>query len=264
MRLRWSAHLSWLFPGLPYMQRVEAAHRAGFVLAETVGPGAAEREALPAALAAHGMRLALLNCNAGDLDAGERGFLNDPARREELERDFRAAVELALACGAPAINVLVGRRPAVASVRSQRSAVVSALRALAPVAAERGVRLLIEPLNEIENPGYLAPTPADAAELIEQCGSDALGLTFDVYHVARAGGDPQAEIARFGELIGHVQVADVPGRGPPGSGALDLWGILERLDASGYRGAVGLEYVPRDTGEASFAFLSDERWVVGQ
>jgi hydroxypyruvate isomerase len=263
MALRWSAHISWLFGELPYLERVGAARRAGFGLLETVWPAEQERRGLPAALAEHGLGVALLNCNAGELAAGERGFANDPRRREELERDFFAALELAAAIGAANVNLLVGRELPELSLARQRRALLDALRSLAPQAAARGVRILIEPLNAIENPGYLAPTPGDVAALIAQCDSDALGLLLDVYHVARGGGDPQREIARFGALIGHVQIADFPGRGQPGSGELELWRILERLDASGYRGAVGLEYVPLGTGEASFAFLSDERSVVG-
>jgi hydroxypyruvate isomerase len=260
--LRWSAHISWLFRELPYLERVGAARRAGFGLIETAWPGPEERRGLTATLAEHGVEVALLNCNAGNLEAGERGFAGDPARREELERDFLAAVELAGAIGAPSINLLLGRRLPGLGAAAQRRALVAALRELAPQAAARGLRILLEPLNAIENPGYLAPTPRAVVELIEQCGSDALGLLLDVYHVARVGGDPLEEIARFAAFIGHVQVSDYPGRGQPGTGALAVWSILERLDGSGYRGSVGLEYEPRGTSGSSLAFLSDERSVV--
>lgn len=262
MALRWSAHISWLFGELPYLERVGAARRAGFRLIETAWPGPEERRGLAGALAESEMGVALLNCNAGDVEAGERGFAGDPDRREELEREFLAAAELASAIGAPSINLLVGRELGGLGSARQLRAVVGALRALAPEAAARGLRILIEPLNAIENPGYLAPTPREAVALIEQCDSDAIGLLLDVYHVARGGGDPLEDIASFADLIGHVQISDVPGRGQPGSGALELWGILERLDESGYTGAVGLEYAPRGTSESSLAFLSDERSVV--
>jgi hydroxypyruvate isomerase len=260
--LRWSAHISWLFRELPYLERVGAARRAGFGVIETAWPEPEERRGLAAALAEHGMEAALLNCNAGDVEAGERGFAGDPARREELERDFLAAAELASAIGAPSVNLLLGRELPGLGAAAQRHALVAALCELAPQAAARGLRILLEPLNAVENPGYLAPTPRAVVELIEQCGSDALALLFDVYHVARGGGDPLEEAARFAGFIGHVQVSDYPGRGQPGSGALALWSILERLDERGYRGSVGLEYEPRGRGGRSFAFLSDERSVV--
>jgi hydroxypyruvate isomerase len=257
--LAWSVHISWLFREYPYLERVGAAHRAGFALVETAWPRASDRELLPQAVAEHGVGVALLNFPAGDVDAGERGFVNDPARREEAERAFLAAAELAGRIGARNLNLLVGRSlPGVALAR-QRDSVLGALRDCAAEAAARGLRILIEPLNESENPGYLAPTPADAVALIEASGADGLGLLLDVYHMACAGVEPLTAIDRFAGLIGHVQVSDWPGRGAPGSGSLDVWGILELLDARGYRGAVGLEYEPRGTTEASLAFLRDER-----
>jgi hydroxypyruvate isomerase len=97
------------------------------------------------------------------------------------------------------------------------------------------------------------------ATLIEQVGSDAVGLLLDVYHVARAGGEPAAAIERHAALIRHVQLADFPGRGQPGTGALDIWALLQCLDANGYAGAVGLEYEPRGTIAASLQFRHDAR-----
>jgi hydroxypyruvate isomerase len=257
-----SAHITWLFGELPYLERVGAARRAGFRAIETAWPAPAERERLPALVAEHGLDVVLLNCDAGDIERGDRGFVNDPARREDAERAFVAAAELAQELGARRLNLLVGRALPDIPVARQRDAVVEVLRALAPQAAARGLRILIEPVNVIDSPGYLAPTPGEAVELIEAAGSDALGLLLDVYHVARGGGDPLEAIDRYGAHIGHVQIADHPGRGQPGTGSLDLRGILERLDASGYAGAVGLEYEPRGGSEASLAFL-DELGHVG-
>lgn len=262
MSLTFSAHISWLFGELPYLERVGAARRAGFHRIETAWPRAEDREGLAGVVAEQEMEVVLLNCPAGDAEGGERGFLNDPLRREEAERDFLAAADLAQRVGAPSLNALVGRELPDVPPASQRRAVLEALRAFAPEAAARGLRILVEPVNSIENPGYLAPTPGAALELIEECGSDSLGVLLDVYHVARAGGDPLAEIERCGALIGHVQISDFPGRGEPGSGELHFGGILERLAAVGYGGSVGLEYVPRGTTESSLNFLYEERYPV--
>jgi hydroxypyruvate isomerase len=257
--LAFSAHISWLFGELPYLQRVGAARRAGFDWIETAWPDPHDVELLPRAVAEHRVGVALLNCPAGDVAGGERGFINDPARSQEAEQAFLAAAELAQRLGARSLNLLVGRAlPGVGPAR-QRDCVLAALRSLGPQAAARGLRLLLEPLNALENPGYLAPTPREAIELIERSGADGLGLLLDVYHVARAGGDPLAAIDQAGGLIGHVQISDWPGRGQPGTGSLDMRGILEHLGASGYEGAVGLEYEPRGTTEASLSFLGDER-----
>jgi hydroxypyruvate isomerase len=258
--MRWSAHISWLFGELPYLERVGAARAAGFRSIETIWPAEeADRAGLPAAVAEHALDVALLNCFAGDVAHGERGFLNDPARREEAELAFLAAAELAGLLGVRNLNLLVGRALPHVSLERQRATVLDVLGTLAGEAQARGLRILLEPINAIEHPGFLASTPDEAATLIERCGSDALGLLLDVYHVARGGGEPIAQIERHAPLIGHVQIADCPGRGQLGSGTLDVWGILESLDASGYTGAVGLEYEPRGTTESSLEFLHDGR-----
>jgi hydroxypyruvate isomerase len=206
--------------------------------------------------------VALLNCTGGDSAAGERGFVNDDTRREEAETAFAEAVELAVAIGSPNLNLLVGRSlPGVPESR-QRAAIVSALRSFAPVALERGLRILLEPVNEIENPGFLAPTPDAAVELIEAAGSEhaeQLGLLLDLYHVARAGDDPAYAIERHHRWIGHVQVSDHPGRGAPGTGSLPIWDLLEALQASRYEGAVGLEYKARAPTEESLGYMHDKR-----
>ncbi len=262
-RMRWSAHISWLFAELPYLERVGAAREAGFATIESAWPDDAnDRAGLAAAVAEHGVDVALLNCPAGDTAGGERGFLNDDSRREEAERGFADALALAKAVGAPNVNVLVGRAlPDVPEAR-QRAAVVSALRSFVPLAADAGVRIVLEPVNALENPGFLAPTPGAAVELIELAGpehADRFGLLLDVYHVARAGDDPLEAIARHGERIGHVQVSDYPGRGVPGTGLLDFGAILAALAAAGYDGAVGLEYDARGETERTLAFLHEPR-----
>jgi hydroxypyruvate isomerase len=258
--LRWSAHISWLFGERPYLERAAAARDAGFEQIETAWPQEeAERRGLAAAVAAQGLGVVLLNCPAGAVQSGERGYLNDGSRREEAERAFVAAAELAGELGAQSLNLLVGRALPDLGESRQRAAIVGALRALAQLAGAAGLRILLEPLNSIENPGYLAPTPDAAIELIEASGSEHLGLLLDIYHVARMGDDPAAAIERHGERIGHVQISDCPGRGAPGTGSLAVWDILERLHAGGYDGAVGLEYEPAGATERSLGFMVDPR-----
>jgi hydroxypyruvate isomerase len=244
MKAAFSAHISWLFAELPYLERVPAARAAGFGWIETAWPAADDRAALPDVVAAEGVGVALLNMDAGEVARGERGFLNDPARRAESELAFLAAADLAGRIGAPCLNLLVGRELAGAPLARQRDTLLANLRCFGPEAAARGLRLLIEPVNALDNPGYLAPTAQDAADLIQTCGCDSVRLLLDIYHVARGGQDPVAEIERHAALIGHVQLADHPGRGQPGSGELDIEAILGALDAAGYAGCVGLEYEP--------------------
>jgi hydroxypyruvate isomerase len=258
MSMRWSAHISWLFAELPYLERVAAARDAGFTTIESAWPELEDdRTGLAAAVAEQRVDVALLNCAAGDTANGERGFLNDDTRREQAESAFADAVELAVAIGAPNLNLLVGRLlPGVPEPR-QRAAIVSALRSFAPLAGASGLRILLEPVNEIENPGFLAPTPDVAVALIEEAGSDNVGLLLDLYHVARAGDDPAVAIEHHHERIGHVQISDHPGRGAPGTGSLAIWELLDRLHASRYDGAVGLEYEPDGPTRPTFGFMRD-------
>lgn len=260
--LVWSAHISWLFSELPYEERPQAARRAGFRCIETVWPQPDEREQLAARIEKEGLSVSLLNCAAGDLEAGERGFINDPSRGDQAERGFAAAAALAGRIGAKKINVLVGRELPGLGARRQREAAVLMLRSFGAEARARGLTVVVEPLNEVENPGYLAPDPASARALIEDAGSEALGILFDVYHLARVGSDPLAAIDRHGDLIRHVQMSDFPGRGEPGSGSLDLPAILARLRSSGYRGAVGLEYLPTAATVGSLAFTRAAEYPV--
>jgi hydroxypyruvate isomerase len=256
--MRWSAHISWLFAELPYLERVAAARGAGFATIESAWPEREDdRAGLAAAVAEQRVDVALLNCAAGDTAGGERGFVNDDTRREEAETAFTDAVALAVAIGAPNLNLLVGRALPHVRESRQRAAIVSALRSFAPVAAANGLRILLEPVNAIENPGFLAPTPELACALIEQVGSDQLGLLLDLYHVARVGDDPAEAIERHRARIGHVQISDHPGRGAPGTGELPIWGLLEQLCASRYEGAVGLEYGPGGPTEPTLGFMRD-------
>jgi hypothetical protein len=126
--LAWSVHISWLFGELPYLERVGAARRAGFARIETAWPEQADREGLARAVAESGVEVVLLNCPAGDARGGERGFINDPSRREEAELGFLAAAELAERIGARNLNLLVGRALPGVGLARQRESLLGALR----------------------------------------------------------------------------------------------------------------------------------------
>jgi len=238
-----SAHISLLFGEYPYAERPFRAAAAGFGAIETWWPTRGEAAALVTAVDATGLRVSALNADGGDLAQGERGFLNDPLRADEAVAAIDDALSLATLLACPHVHVLLGRRMD-GSLRTQEQAVVEALRAAAPAAQAAGITLLLEPLNAIDTPGYLASTPAAVAALLERVGSMSVRMMFDAYHVARSGLDPIATLADVCDYVAHVQFADCPGRGAPGSGRLDLWRLCEALDAAGYGGAIGLEYEP--------------------
>jgi hydroxypyruvate isomerase len=246
-----------LFREHPFLERPAAARRAGFSAIESWWPPENDVARWPRAVRDAGVRGHLVNSYAGDLEAGERGFLNVSSRHEECAANVAEAIRLAGAIGAGKINVLVGRRIPGASERAELASIASVLRECAGPAAAACCELLIEPLNAVEVPGYLVPTPRAAAELVEAVGSPAVRLLFDVYHVARAGFDPISELAAYRDLIGHIQYADAPGRGPPGTGRVDIRRLVDELDAIGYDGLVGLEFNPGTSTTESLSFLAD-------
>jgi hydroxypyruvate isomerase len=244
-----------LFAELPFAQRPAAAKRAGFRAVETWWPESDDVAKWVSEIRANGLEVACLNSHGGNLSAGDRGFLNLPSRYEQTVEDFAAALRLATQVGAKNINVLIGRRSLGSSFSEQIDCAVATLRDLAPLAKRAGVKILLEPINEIDVPGYLVPSAREAAALIERVGPDHVGLLYDAYHAARSGTDPYAEVVTFIDLIGHVQFADCPGRGAPGTGSLDFWRLVDGLGDAGYKGAVGLEFNPEGPTPAALAFL---------
>jgi hydroxypyruvate isomerase len=249
----WSAHLSMLFPEVATVDRPRAAREAGFRRVESWWP--ADPGRWSDAVADAGVDVALLNANGGELPAGDRGFLNVAALRDRELSRVREAIRLAARVGSPRVNVLVGRSvPDVPEVR-QRAEIESALREAAHEASAAGVTLVVEALNPIEVPGYLLPCAADAYALVDAVGSPSVRLLYDAYHAARGGADPVREAVALVDVIDHVQYADCPGRGAPGTGRTDLGRLVRALTDAGYAGAIGLEYDPRGATPASLRHL---------
>jgi len=240
-----SAHVSTLFTELPALDRPAAAAAEGFTLVETWWPPADDPMAWARAVRAAGIRAAAVNADGGDLAAGERGYCNDPARRAEVVDAAVAAAEVAVAAGGSAVNLLVGLvRPAAEPWEEQLQAAIDAVRAAAEAVSRVGARIVVEHLNPTDVNDPLLATPADAARFVDLVGHPAVRVLFDAYHAAMAGLDPVTELDVVAGRIGHVQFADWPGRGAPGTGRLDLGRFTTRLEEIGYSGAVGLEFIP--------------------
>jgi hydroxypyruvate isomerase len=239
-----SAHLSLLFHELPYLERPAAAAAAGFTVVETWWPGAELVDAWADEVDRSSLDVRLLNCDGGDIEAGERGFLNVPERREETLAAFTAALAAAVRCDAPYVNLLVGRDTGRAPRDEQLRTAAGTLAACVEVARGTGVRIVIEPINDRDVPGYLVATPDDALGLIEAAATDEVLLLYDAYHAARMGVDPCTDVTSWLPLVGHVHYADHPGRGAPGTGTIDLRRFVDVLEHGGYAGLVGLEFDP--------------------
>ncbi len=258
---RFCLNIGFLFLELPYLERFAAVRRAGFDAVEFAWPNVAWDD-LTTAVHEADVRVAQMNMDAGDLAAGERGWASHPGSVARWRDALSAAFELAAALDCPRINVLAGNAP-VGSRRSdlERCLTENLRWALPRASAEQRV-LLLEVLNARDTPAYLFTDSALAAELVAALANPALRLQFDTYHIASGGEEPASRLRELGPLIGHVQVADVPGRHEPGSGEIDFAAFFRALDAIGYGGAVGLEFVPSRTTEASLAWLptAARRW----
>jgi hydroxypyruvate isomerase len=252
--MRLEPNISILLTELPLLARPAAAAELGFEAAELwwpfaePDPGAARIDELARSFEDAGLTLACLNFYAGDLAAGERGALSVPRLRDALHANIPVAVGLAGRLGCRRINALYGNDDGTLGPAEARAIGLDNL-AWAVAAAEAvGATVVIEPVNPVEFPAYGLPHVDDVVAFLdearEQRGIEAR-CSFDLYHAAMAGDDLVSIIERHAASIGHVQIADVPGRGAPGTGAIDFDRLLGLLDRHGYEGWVGLEYLPR-------------------
>lgn len=264
LRQRWTVNLSILLTDLPLEQRPAAAAELGFDAAELwwtlSGPVPPEREldALRRAFTDAGVQLTGLNFDAGNMAAGDRGLVCRPADAQRFRDNIAVAVGLADSLGCRALNALYGNRPADVPVADQDELALENLVLAAHAANGIGAVLLIEALNAPESPDYALLSSAAAVAVVDKVNAGTgLGnakFLADLYHLARGGEDPAKAIASYADRIGHVQVADCPGRNFPGSGSLDFAGLLGQLNAAGYDGYVGLEYKPLPGAPASANF----------
>jgi hydroxypyruvate isomerase len=265
--LRFDVNLSMLFTELPLLQRPAAAAAAGFDAVEfwwpfeTAVPPDAELDAFARAIEEAGVALVGLNFFAGDMPGGDRGLVSWPARSAEFRDNVDVTVGLGRRLGCRAFNALYGNRVDGVSPREQDDLGAENLALAAKAAADAGAVVLVEPVSGA--PRYPLLTAADAVRVIDRVqrdsGADNVRLLCDLYHLAANGDDLDAAIAAHAGGMGHVQVADHPGRHEPGTGQLDIAGYIGKLAAAGYTGYVGLEYKPSRDTAASFGWLPRER-----
>jgi hydroxypyruvate isomerase len=250
--VRYAANLSILFPELDLVDRPAAAARAGFDAVEswwpwpTATPAATEVDGFVAAIEAAGVRLVGLNFFAGTMAAGERGIVSVPGRADEFAATVNIAVDIGGRLATTVFNALYGNRTPEAEPAEQDELAVHNLRFAAARAAEIGATVLIEPVSGA--PAYPLLTAADVVAVLDRVGVANVALLADLYHLAVNGDDVAKAIdVHFGR-IGHVQIADAPGRHEPGTGELPLAAWLRTLDERGYPGYVAAEYLPTGLG----------------
>ena len=261
-RVRYDVNVSILLTELPLLRRPQAAADLGFSAIECwwpfadVVPADREVDAFAAAVCDAGVHLVALNAYGGDLSAGERGLASLPGRESEFRDNLDVAVGLAGRLGCPALHVLHGNRDGTDPARQDELAVGHLALAVGS-AATVGTAVLVEALSGVER--YPLRTASDVVRLLDRVdqegGAPGARMLCDVHHLAVNGDDPVQVVRRHAARIGHVQVADVPGRHQPGTGVLDLAGCVDALREVGYAGWVGLEYVPLGPSAASFDWL---------
>jgi hydroxypyruvate isomerase len=257
--MRYSVNVSILFTEVPFLERFARARDAGFTAVELWWPRGEDLDATRAAIEDAGVDVVLMNFDAGDMPAGDRGLISDPDRQAAFRENVPVALELARAVGCTKLNALAGHELPGLDRDAQLALARENVRFAADAAADQGAEVLIEAVNTIENGPYLLSRTADAADFVRAAGRRNVRLQYDAYHMQRMEGNLVATIERHFDAIAHVQVADSPGRGQPGSGEINFDYVLGRLEELGYDGHVGLEYTPPegDT-EASLSWLPRE------
>jgi hydroxypyruvate isomerase len=256
--IRYAANLTMLFNDVTFLERFERAATAGFRSVEFLFIHNVDQDGVERELRRHGLELVLFDPEGGDFAAGDRGYLCDPARRDHALRTIEDAIATARRMGCRRLNVLAGNRPPGIPDRVLRRTVVDNLRRAAPLAREAGITLLVEALNRWESPRYFVDRLEQGLDIVREVGEVNVRFQYDCYHLQRMGGGLIEGLVRNLPWIGHVQVADVPGRHEPGTGEIHYGNVLAALEKAGYDGYVGLEYRPSGKTEDSLAWLPRE------
>ncbi len=250
---RFSANLSMLFTELPFEERFAAAAKAGFKTVEYMFPYDYPAEKLAALLRDNSLSQVLFNLPAGNWDGGERGIAVIGDREAEFKEGVAKAIIYAKALNVPLVNCLVGK--AVEPEAVVRPRLVERLRYAADQFAPHNITLLVEPLNTFDMPGFYLNYTAQALQILDEVGRPNAKVQYDVYHAQRMEGELLQTIKNNLARIGHIQIADNPGRNQPGNGEIHYKNLLNGLDAMGYKGWVGLEYKPAPDTVASLQWI---------
>lgn len=243
--LKFSANLSFLYQDKPFLERFAAAAADGFPAVEYLGPYADPKEKVAETLAAAGLKQALFNTPSGDWAGGERGIGCHPDRVDEFRQGVATAIDYATALACPKVNVLAGIAKPGADRQQLEDTFVDNLKYAAPRFADAGIKLLIEPINTRDIPGFFLTTAKDAERILERVGHDNLFIQYDIYHMQVMQGDLVPTYERLKDRIAHIQIADNPGRNEPGTGEINYRFVFAALDRLGYDGYVGCEYKPK-------------------
>ena len=256
--MRFCANVSILFKHVPLLERFEQARAAGFAAVEFWWPSGEDLAEVEAAIREANLAVALFNFDAGDMPAGDRGLVSDPERQDQFRENVPVALELARRLDCRRLNILLGHEKRGMDRTEQLDLAGQNVAFAAESAAAQGAEVMVEAVNTFENGPYLLYTTGQAVAFANGVGHPNVKVQYDVYHMQRMEGNLVANLREYIGMIGHVQIADSPGRGEPGTGEIHYLYVLSELERLGYSGYVGLEYNPSggDTRE-SLAWLPE-------
>jgi hydroxypyruvate isomerase len=244
-----------MFTELPFLERLDAAAAAGFKAVECVAPYGEPADVIADRLKRLGLTMALFNLPPGDWAAGDRGFGANPARCAEFKDSIATALDYARATSCKTLHLMAGKIAPDADRDEWTGMLVMNIRHAADAVLAEGITLVLEPINtRIDIPDYFYGTTATVLSVIDIVARPNVKLLYDIYHMQIMEGDLARTMDRLMPRIGHVQLADNPGRNEPGTGEINYPWLLSRLDALGYEGWVGCEYKPSGDTASSLAW----------
>lgn len=252
---RFAANLTMLFNEVPFLERFALAKTGGFKAVEFLFPYEFDVHAIKSALENNALKLALHNLPAGDWNAGERGIACLPDRVAEFRSGVGKAIEYATALGAPQLNCLAGKVPSGVDPKLLHDTFVSNLQYAAGELKKVGLKLLIEPINTFDIPGFYLSKTEQGIAILDAVGADNAFLQYDIYHAQRMEGELANTIQKYFSRIAHIQIADNPGRNEPGTGEINYEYLFDLLDRLGYSGYIGCEYKPLKTTEVGLGWM---------
>jgi hydroxypyruvate isomerase len=238
---RFAANLSFLFPQLPFLDRFDAAAKAGFKAVEYLNPFEAPKAEIVARLKANGLTQALFNMAHGDWTRGERGMSALPGREAEFEKAVAAAIDMANATGCRRLFAMAG----LVHHGADRATYVKNLKTATDMVKGTDIVVIIEPINTRDIPGYFLNRTGEARSIVHEVGGSNIGLQFDLYHRQVMEGDVVTAIREYAPITKHYQIASPPDRGEPDEGELNYRTLFAEIDKTGYAGWIGCEYKPR-------------------
>ena len=252
---RFAANLNWLFTEHPFLERFAAARAAGFEAVEFPAPYDHPPEAIAERLRENNLQCILFNLPMGDRAKGDVGIGCRPGREGEFREGVERAVRYAKALECRRVNCISGLALPGEDRAALRKVLISNLRFAARALQDQDIELVVEPLNDINTPNFFLTRSPEAAVLIEELGEPNVGLQCDIYHTVMMGDDPASVFRSLRAVVRHVQFADAPGRGEPGTGRIDFAPLFGLLDELAYDGWVSAEYKPSRRTEETLGWM---------